>query len=97
MGKRKMGSNVWYLTENDRKNSSYTDFTYTDFTQASNDRPVSRRTGNNPPSGKVHVQKGRAQRFSAQKIPAQKILLVDYFEREITEDEPSYFEAVLYS
>ena len=74
MGKRKMGSNVWYLTENDRKNSSYTDFTYTDFTQASNDRPVSRRTGNNPPSGKVHVQKGRAQRFSAQKIPAQKIV-----------------------
>ena len=32
-----------------------------------------------------------------EEIPAQKILLADYFEREITEDESPYFEAVLYS
>ena len=41
MGKTIMGTNSWYITEN---NSGYTDFTYTDFSEISSNTPVRHRS-----------------------------------------------------
>lgn len=55
MGKTIMGTNSWYITEN---NSGYTDFTYTDFSEISSNTPVRH-------SGAKKVAKHKAKKKSS--------------------------------
>ena len=57
-----MGINGWYLTENNKRYSSYTDFTnsgssYTDFTAQGNRRQVNKRTVRKAPAAKARAAK----------------------------------------